>query len=481
MSFEVEQPTEMSSKSVEPLLGTGCNDAEWPEVHAVKERDNLNKHVFASCLIMFAGGFRATQLFPYAPAMTENLRGELAVQGFWTGLMLTAQPLGMLPTANLWAHAANSYGRRKCLIVGLLSNIFTLLLIATSKSYWMVVLLRFLAGTLDSTLSIMRTSLREAHQAARQDDTWGFSILSVSFGASSMAGPALGGLLYGYEPIPKPWECQPWMVPYMLTALIYVLAALFAYIWLPETLPLDKFGSTSSSKQGVPDKQVSSGLLRQTSFLLLMIMCGGHSYVYTGWELAFPLLARLPTQDGGEHTSPAAIGWTFLVGSVGLMIYTLSMYPKLVAQHSPLRVWKYSVALPVPVIIFFPRLVKALFSNASLHHSPALNLINYTSQLFVSVLLGSGFTSIQLLTNGYVDKLPNSAESLSLANGWLTFMQALVRAVSPCVTGLLFLVRNNPSPILSEEGSALPFDSLAAVLTICCWVSAIAFSKQSQA
>eukprot|EP00931_Biecheleriopsis_adriatica_P021382 TRINITY_DN13993_c0_g2_i2.p1 TRINITY_DN13993_c0_g2~~TRINITY_DN13993_c0_g2_i2.p1 ORF type:complete len:462 (+),score=77.40 TRINITY_DN13993_c0_g2_i2:28-1386(+) len=445
---------EMQQEAEAPMLSVEWQQQQRHDAQFHEDK-RLRQHLTASCFIMFAGGFRATQLFPYASMMTQSLRASELDLGFWTGLMLTAQPLGMLPTANLWAHFSNIHGRRICLQLGLISNVVTLLLISFSSSYWTVVLLRFISGALDSTLAIMRTSLREAYQAARRDDTWGFSLIQVAFGASSVAGPALGGILYGQQQqFISSTQLQPWLVPYMLCTVLYVLAA----------------GSSSDSKL------VEASLLQRLPFLLLLIMCGGHSYVFTGWELAFPFLARLPLAENGEQLDAGEIGTTFLIGSLGLMAYTSCLYPKMVKQFSVLLIWTWSCALTVPIVVAFPRIVK-IVSAEDIYDISLFRLVNYLAQFSVSVLLGSGFTSIQLMINSYVSRLPNASHNLSLANGWLSSTQALVRAFSPSVTGALFAARYSSFSLLKMEGCALSFDSLAAVLAICCVACALFYAK----
>merc|ERR1712176_1117942 len=78
---------------VKPLLDSDLSDVEdqkWKR----RESWDLTLHVVASCSIMFAGGFRATMIFPFASTMTEALRGDSTNVGFWTGVLLAAQALG---------------------------------------------------------------------------------------------------------------------------------------------------------------------------------------------------------------------------------------------------------------------------------------------------------------------------------------------------------------------------------------------------
>jgi len=91
--------------------------------------------------------------------------------------------------------------------------------------------------------------------------------------------------------------------------------------------------------------------------------------------------------------------------------------------------------------------------------SAVVALLNYGSQVVLSVLLGSGFTSIQLIVNEYVASLPDGCSQLAPANAILAIVHGLARAASPVITGGLFSAGFN-FPALSR---ATPFDHLAVL------------------
>merc|ERR1712190_569275 len=80
-------------------------------------------------------------------------------------------------------------------------------------------------------------------------------------------------------------------------------------------------------------------LFNGKAIVILLIMVAGHSYVFTGWEVGYPLLAR--NDDFGAWTS-AMIGITFLVGSVGLLVHTLFTYPAMAKSMGLNAVWTWS-------------------------------------------------------------------------------------------------------------------------------------------
>jgi len=391
----------------------------------------------------------------------------------------------MLSSAVFWANLSNRHGRRVCLLTGLAVNMVVTAAIAFCTDYWVTFAFRLTSGFLNCNLPIMRTALRESFYHEDEDDTSAFSTLSVAFGASCVAGPALGGIFYGKVlPVPlfEGFE-TPWMTPMLCCTLLYAIALVVTANSMPETAFLSEEvvkskGVKSKGEKTKREVTDSSKLFRDPAFLLLLINAGGHSYVFTGWELVYPLLARVSKEAGGEAWSTAHIGVTFLVGSVGLMIYSLAIYPKLAKKMPVMRLWIWSWVYPAIIFPLFPRVLTRACRDGLPTQGWQVQLLNYGTQLVVSVLLGSGFISIQLLMNVYVSKLPGKNAALALANSWMVSTQAFVRAVSPMCTGSLFSIgMHAETQNISFINRSLPFDSLTAIGLVTGVFCGFAFEK----
>lgn len=450
-----------------------------PRTRASRRR--LFDQVLISCLIMFTEGFYQTQVFPYGPAMAEVLRGTTASVGTCTGLLFTAQSCGMLATAYVWANISNWYGRRICLLTGLVSSMVLSVAMAVTTDYWLFIALRLISGVMNSNLSIMRTALREMYHHEDEDDTQAFSTLSVAFGASAVCGPSWGGLVYGtFLPVGGNWQ-QPWSLSFLVCTLMYVVCLVVTAVWLPETAFLDKmpgeqFKAAQAKNGGAQRSTPKPGLLRDGNFILLLLMGGGHSYIFTGWEIAYPLMARLPSSVGGEQWSTSSVGITFLSGSLFLMLYSLFVYPPVAKKMKVIRIWIYSALPPLLAYFAFPHMLSYLFENGYGGDSITVVVLNYGAQAIISMLFGSGFISIQLLLNSYVSSMPNSSDLLALANSLLVSTQALVRAISPIMTGSLFTL-GLKEVYLSRS---LPFDHLGVVGFLTVVLPALLFERRSR-
>jgi len=428
-------------------------------------------------VIMFTEGFYATQVLPYSPKMTETLRGEKSALGVYSGILYTSYYGGMLASAYFWARLSNRIGRRPCMLLSSTSCMVVSAWMATISGYWTMVVLRFITGLANCNQALMRTALREIYQHRKADDTWAFSTLSVVFGASSVVGPSLGGMLYG-EQIPglDGWQ-HDWTLPWLASSLLYLVSLCITAAALPETAFLD--GSTSSSSSPVDG---GLGLLKDGSFLMLLTLAGGHSYVFTGWEQAYPLLAGIPKTQRGEDWSTDQVGVTFLIGSIALMTFSLFVYPAIAKKVPKIQIWLYSWTPPLILFTIFPRLLTYSISHGAGSDSTRIAVLNYGAQIVISMLLGSGFISVQLLLNEYVVKLPDSSAQLAVANSMLASTQALVRAISPTVNGSLFSIGRHGEAVAAFHGvvsRALPFDSLAVVGLVACMACGVSFQRRT--
>jgi len=369
--------------------------------------------------VAFNEGFAATAIFAFCAKMTEELRGSPLAIGYYSGLLYTANYTGMLLMAYPWARFSDKVGRRPCLLVSTLSCMICNLLIALTENYWSMVVLRLICGLLNANNSFSKTSLREAFYRNNLDDTPAFSYVSTSYAVSSLLGPSLGGLLYGQVlSVTLPWQAS-WTLPWFLVAGLNFGCFLVVVCLQPETF----------FDMGVAEPRSETYLFKDRRFIMVLFMAWAHSYVFTGWETIYPTFAELPASSLGEGWSTARVGVTFLVGGVALGVYNILVFSWMVSNFTVVRLWIWPWVLPLMPLAVFPRLVMYSVAQQHVDSSAVLvALLNYGSQVVLSVCLGSGFTSIQLIANAYVASLPDGRSQLASANGGLASVQALARA-----------------------------------------------------
>jgi len=403
-------------------------------------------------LVAFTEGIAATAIFAFCAKMTEAMRGTDNSVGFYSGLLYTANYTGMLLFQYPLMVLSNRIGRRPILLLGMLSCIVFNLSMAFITEYWLMVAVRLLNGCLNANNAVSRTSLREVFNYRDADDKQAFSCVSSWYAVSSLLGPSLGGVLYGKEL--GDWTWYSWTLPWLLIALLYLMC-----FWVVLCLHSETAFLPERERPFSPRPLGTTNLFTDRGFLLVMVMAWGHSYVFTGWETIYSTLAELDSSLLGEDWTTTEVGINFLVGGIALVTYNLLAYTRLASAVTVRRLWVWSWALPVVVFMVFPRLVTYLVSQGVDSDGVVMDLVNYGSQIVISVLLGSGFTSIQLIVNEYVATLPDARKQLGSANGALAAVQALARAVSPTATGAVYTLGFETS-FLTRSAT---FDHLAVV------------------
>jgi len=440
------------------------NDEKWVR------REHI-RVVAAASAVMFTEGFFATMSFPFASFMVQdalNLREDDNDVGFWTGLFFTTYPIGCLLTSRWWAAMSNVRGRKFCLMVSLTSSMLATLATAFCPFYWGLLFLRFIQGMMMCSLTMVRTVLKERVKQLQKDEVRAFSLMQTAFALSSVLGPAVGGYLYGgcagvALPLGPPGSLafSPWTLPHLFSCGFYAASLAVTWHCMRET------GRRGSKSRPLCELEKQPSIFDDTAIRATLVIAAGHSFIFTGWEVGYPVIARLQSLEGW---STSQIGVTFLVGSVVLVFHTLITYPMCVQRFGISGVWLSSWAVCLVVLLTFPRVLKGLIDAGYGGRSLTVLGLNYTSQLCISVFQGCNFTTLSLLINKVVASRPDSEFTLPLANAWAQSLQSLARAISPILTGSLIRYQTFFDGVLT-------FDVLTAVGFCSCVVPMLYIQK----
>jgi len=429
------------------------------------------KTLVVACLVMLAEGFSATLILPYAAFMVEYLRGTDQNIGTMTGVVFAVYSIGSFITAGVWANASNRFGRKRCCMFSLAAGAALALANAFCDSFYLLVPLRLTMGMVNCSLPTVRTNLRERVAALGFDETTAFASLQSAFALSALLGPGLGGVLYAHGPT----FLLPWFVPQMLALILYLIALLAVACWMVETADLQSKSSAADERADLQRSKSgqegsSPGLLGDRAFRYLLIMYMGHSFVFTGWQVGYPLFAK---DVPGLGWSVPEIGFTFFVGSGGLVLYSLLLLRPLEKRFGLNSLWFYSWLPSIAAMLMFPRCVQYLMADGHSSRSTVVQVVNCAAQLLISVLVGSGFVTLQLIANRLVSARHDANSALPLANGYFAAIQALARATSPMMTGIAFASARMPSAV----DKSLVFDVLAFISIVCCVIAGVLFQR----
>ncbi len=161
--------------------------------------------------------------------------------GTYVGILVSSFFFAQLLTVAAWGRAADAWGRRPILLVGLLGTALSQTVFGVAKSFEVALAARFLTGMLNGNVAIAKVYMGEITDASTQ--ATGFGWLAFTWGLGTVIAPALGGWLAdpaAQHPDTAFARIQLFVdYPYILPALVSVgfsiASFLLGVVFLPET------------------------------------------------------------------------------------------------------------------------------------------------------------------------------------------------------------------------------------------------------
>ena len=192
-------------------------------------------------LILYAATFPQNVLFPFLPFMVAFFNPELSTSqlGYRAGVIAAAFSVGTFFSSYIFGRLADRYGRKGCVLVGLLGTVASSLMFGLSTNFGMAVSARLLAGLLCGNNGLAKTMISEI-----TDDTnsaLAFAMVGMMDGLARLSAPSIGGWLsepnrqYGWN---VAFLSQfPFFIPCFFSAVISLIAVFFVIPLQRETLP----------------------------------------------------------------------------------------------------------------------------------------------------------------------------------------------------------------------------------------------------
>ncbi|TLN23355.1 MFS transporter [bacterium] len=231
--------------------------------------------LFASMVIVMIGFGIAIPLMPYYIT-------HFQASGTALGLMMSLYSLMQFIFAPLWGQLSDRVGRKPVLLVGISGYFIAFVLQGLSQNLFQFIAARTLAGVLSSaTLPTAMAFI--ADTTTPENRSKGVGMMGAAMGLGMIIGPVLGGLLTKIQlPLPSgldallqttidPSSGAPinLSIPFFASALLALIALPFAYILLPESLPLTMRGHALRAN-GSRLASLTAGLRGPIGFLFVM-------------------------------------------------------------------------------------------------------------------------------------------------------------------------------------------------------------------
>lgn len=251
--------------------------------------------VFALMGQVFISMIGTSLVSPIMPIYAQSFGVTAAAVGGLVTAFGIARILVNVPAGNL----GERIGRRPLLVGGLLITSVAALLSGLAAEFWQLIVFRFLQG-MGSAAQTTTAMISLADISTDRDRGRNMSMHQGSLLLGSSVGPAVGGFvadLYGYRS------------PFFIYALMAFLAAVWAYVMVPETK-----GMSGTRARGRLDQTNSGGrravreLLMNPGFLLVSLVT----------------FAIFFTRSGGRSTVLPLLGYNQLGLSEGQLGFTFT-------------------------------------------------------------------------------------------------------------------------------------------------------------
>ena len=348
-------------------------------------------------------------LFPVEPYYIQAFGATSATMGW----LLASFSLGQLVFSPLWGRLSDRAGRKPVMMIGLAGYGVSMALFALARSVPQLFLARSLSGilsaaTLPSAMAVIADTTSEADRAK------GMGLLGAALGLGAIFGPFVGGVL-GDVAI---------RLPFFVTSGVSLLALLFVWRVLPETLKPEKREVAPERVSRRKAFQVDTTWLYAVAFLATVSLAG--------LETAFPFYAfdRL-----GATTR--LVGYVFAVMGLAGVIVQGGLVGPLKERIGEERM------IPLGLLLSAAALIAMALSR---------DIVTGASALAV---YAAGHGLIRPANASLITQRTQVGQGLAI--GVYDSMDALGRVLGPVVGGSLYL-----------SGQSLPFATAAAVNLVAC-------------
>ena len=331
-----------------------------------------------------------------------------------------------------WGWLSDRIGRKKVLIITVFGTACAYILLAFTTKLWVLFLVRFFGGAMAANMGVANALVADI--TSPQDRTKNLAKLSSAAGLGFVAGPAIGGLLAGFE-----FRGSVFLLPYLVAALFSFVALFLVLKIVKDVSPIENKIERESTTILNSWKNVLTN--SQTRLLLFLMLAP--PFVFAGIEVIIVLWSeRLwgwgPIENGYFYAwmgaSHVLIQW-FLIGPLAKLLGE-----RMLVTLGALSLCVGAVCMPLASAEFQLYIAAALMILGTASSSAALSSllsIHADSQNRGSVLgLGQAFAGMGRIGGPAL----SGVVFVLLGVDWPFYFGALVM-VFMCFASRLILVR----------------------------------------
>ena len=341
-------------------------------------------------------------VIPLLPFYGEHFQAD----PFTVSLMMASYSLGQFVAAPLWGRLSDNIGRRPVLIFSLFGAVLSYISLGFADTLWMLFAARIFGGLMAGNISTAFAYIADI--TTPENRAKGMGLVGAAFGLGFIAGPAIGGILAGPDPLTADFQ-----TPAFVAAGMSVLALVMTFFLLKESLPAEARAKRTQQPSQSRFKQLSDALNRPGVGLLIALSFLA-TFVFAGMETTFAMWSRRQFGWGPEQN-----GYLFaFIGLIaaGLQGGVVGRLAKRFGEGNLIVQGAFALALGMALIPF----------------STSVEML-----LVAMVIVAYGFSVINPALNSLIS-LRTDAANQGQMMGVARSATTMARVVGPAFAGILF-------------------------------------------
>ena len=279
--------------------------------------------------------YTVTSVFPYLAyyVVEAGAAEDVDAAGYWSGVITAAFMVGRVIGAYPLGRAADRFGRKPVLFLGLATNAALAVAFGSCHSIGAAILTRFLTGLFNGIPIVARTSATElvadaALEAGEQQRRRSRAVAWVlgSYSIGVVIGPAIGGVLAGNRALKRGFAVfarYPYLPPNLLTALLGLLLLPAVAAFIPETRAARPPPAAAKPRTAILKNRAAAAAI--ATYALYSAVEIGVTEVVCLWAVA-------SEASGGLGLSMARVGQALGAVGVFMVVVQFALYEKHVTR-----------------------------------------------------------------------------------------------------------------------------------------------------
>ena len=230
-------------------------------------------------------------IIPLLPFYAEYFHASPAV----VGLLMATYSFTQFIAAPVWGRLSDRVGRRPVLLISLAGAVVAYGALGLAHNVWALFAARAAGGLMAGNISAAFAYVADV--TSRDNRAKGMGVIGAAFGLGFIAGPAIGGILAGSDPVHADFR-----TPAFTAAALSAIALVAAFFVLKESLPEASRRALAEMPAQVRMDLFRAALKRpNVGFLILLTFLA--TFVFAGLESTFAMWSRRqfgwgPQQNG---------------------------------------------------------------------------------------------------------------------------------------------------------------------------------------